>query len=323
MTDAPSTRHLIAPQLLPALDMLPAFEFNAEALPAIRTGIAEVFETAELPVEPTEKLISGPDGTVELFWFDPTPDAKNRPCLLHLHGGGMFMGSARTMAQSASNLAAILNIPVASVEYRLAPEAPFPGPQEDCYSALVWLHANSDALGINPARIGIIGESAGGGLAAAVAQMSRDRDGPKLAAQLLVYPMLDHRVGGSSDPWRNRHTGEFVWTRNSNQFGWESLRGNYVPDDAAKGWFSPSLADDLKGLPPTWIGVGNLDLFLDENLDYARRLVDAGVAVELHTYPGAFHCFNMMAEASVAKYFAQDLRRGALRLLGLPIQDSL
>jgi acetyl esterase/lipase len=222
------------------------------------------------------------------------------------------------MPQSAASLAAVLNIPVASVEYRLAPEAPFPRPQEDCYSALIWLDANSGALGIDPARIGITGESAGGGLAAAVALMSRDRGGPKLAAQLLVYPMLDHRVGGLDDPWCNRHTGEFVWTRKTNQFGWESLRGNYVPQDAAKGWFSPSLADDLSGLPPTWIGVGNLDLFFDENLDYARRLVDAGVAVELHAYPGAFHGFNIMAEASVTKSFAQDLRHAALRLLGLP-----
>ena len=323
MTDAPSsTRHLVDPQLLPALEMLPVFEFNADTLPVIRDEIGKMTETLELSIQPTEKVISGPDGTLEVFWFDPTPGEKNRPCLLHIHGGGMVMGSIRQMQPHVASLATILNIPIAAVEYRLAPETPFPGPQEDCYSALVWLDENSEALGIDPARIGITGESAGGGLAAAVAQMSRDRNGPKVAAQLLVYPMLDHRVGGLNDPWRNRHTGEFIWTRQSNQFGWESLRGSYVPEDAAKGWFSPTLADDLTGLPPTWIGVGNLDLFFDENLDYARRLVDAGVAVELHTYPGAFHGFNMMAEASVTKSFAQDLRNGALRLLGQPSQDS-
>lgn len=280
-------------------------------------------EAAELPVEPTEKLIEGPGGTLEVLWFDPAPGERDRPCLLHIHGGGMVVGSARQMQQGAANLAASLNIPVASVDYRLAPETPFPGPQEDCYSALVWLEDNSDTLGIDRTRIGITGESAGGGLAAAVAQMSRDRGGPRLAAQILVYPMLDHRVGGAGDPWRNRHTGEFVWTRTSNQFGWESLRSDYVPDDSSKGWFSPSLADDLSDLPPAWIGVGNLDLFLDENLDYARRLVDAGVPVELHIYPGAFHGFNMMADATVTQNFARDRRDAALRLLASPGQDHL
>jgi acetyl esterase/lipase len=234
----------------------------------------------------------------------------------------MVIGSARQMVHGASSLAASLGVPVASVEYRLAPETAFPGPQEDCYAALLWLAANGTQLGIDPQRIGVTGESAGGGLAAAVAQMARDRGGPKLAAQILVYPMLDHRVGGKADPWRNRHTGEFVWTRGSNQFGWESLRGGYRADDARKGWFSPSLADDLAGLAPAWIGVGNLDLFFDEDLDYARRLVDAGVPVELHAYPGAFHGFNMMGESRVAKDFARDMLAGTARLLGLPARQA-
>jgi acetyl esterase len=319
MIETPDTRHLVDPQLLQVLEVIPTVEFNGgEALPAIRAGISEFSGPAELPINPVEKLISGPDGSLEVFWFDPTPGGEKRPCLLHIHGGGMVAGSARQMLQRPASLAVMLNVPVASVEYRLAPETSFPGPQEDCYSALVWLDANSDELGIDRARIGITGESAGAGLAAAVAQMSRDRGGPKLAAQLLVYPMLDHRVGGPSDPWRNRSTGEFVWTRGSNRFGWESLRGGYDPDDARKGWFSPSIADDLAGLPSAWIGVGTLDLFFDEDLDYARRLVDAGVSVELHTYPGAFHGFDISTEADVTKLFARDLQYGARRLLGLP-----
>jgi acetyl esterase len=300
--------------------MLPTFEFNAESLPAIRGGIGGLTESAtELPILPVERVIDGPDGPIEVFWYDPTPGEKNRPAVLQIHGGGMVLGSARHMAHGAASLAASLGIPVASVEYRLAPETPFPGPQEDCYSALLWLAANGEELGIDPGRIGVTGESAGGGLAAAVAQMARDRAGPKLAAQILVYPMLDHRVGGSGDPWRNRHTGEFIWTRSSNQFGWESLRGEYLADDGRRGWFSPSLADNLAGLAPAWIGVGNLDLFLDEDLDYARRLIDAGVPVELHTYPGAFHGFNMVGDARVSKNFARDMLHGAARLLGLSI----
>jgi len=324
MTDTSTTRHLIDPELLPALEMLPTFELNAESLPAIREAIGRLTESSspELPIPPIEEMIDGPDGPIEVLWFDPAPGERSRPALLHIHGGGMVLGSAREMPQSAASLAASLGIPVASVEYRLAPETPFPGPQEDCYAALLWLAANSDELGIDPVRIGVTGESAGGGLAAAVAQMARDRGGPKLAAQILVYPMLDHRVGGAGDPWRNRHTGEFGWTRGSNQFGWEALRGEYIADDARKGWFSPSLANELSGLAPAWIGVGNLDLFFDENLDYSRRLVDAGVPVELRTYPGAFHGFNIMGDARVSKAFTRDMLQGTARLLGVSLRTD-
>lgn len=327
MNHGSPTRHLIDPELLPVLEMLPAFEFNAQTLPAIREGMGSLAAPVAPPIAPVVKSIDGPDGPIEVFWYDPSPgeqgpEKQGRPALLHIHGGGMVIGSARQMPHGPSNLAASIGVPVASVEYRLAPETPFPGPQEDCYAALLWLAANSAELGIDPQRIGVTGESAGGGLAAAVAQMARDRSGPKLAAQILIYPMLDHRVGGNSDPWRNRHTGEFVWTRDSNQFGWASLRGDYDAGDASKGWFSPSLADDLAGLPPAWIGVGNLDLFFDEDLDYARRLVDAGVPVELHAYPGAFHGFDMMSGSRVAKDFARDMVAGTARLLGLPASDA-
>ncbi|MET0180819.1 MAG: alpha/beta hydrolase [Novosphingobium sp.] len=314
----PDTRHLVDPELLPVLEQLPQFEFSAETLAAIRTGLGERFmPVAEPPIAPVEKVIEGPAGPLEVFLFDPSPGARDRPALLHIHGGGMIIGSARAAPHGPSSFAASLGVPVASVEYRLAPETPFPGPQEDCFAALRWLADEADALGVDPQRIAVIGESAGGGLAAAVAHMARDRGGPALAGQVLIYPMLDHRVGGDADPWRNRHTGEFVWTRGSNRFGWEALRGDYRPDDERKGWFSPSLAADLSGLPPAWIGVGNLDLFFDEDLDYARRLVDAGVPVELHAYPGAFHGFNMGEGSRVAKAFARDMIGGTARLLGL------
>jgi acetyl esterase/lipase len=268
------------------------------------------------PIKPVEKVVEGPDGPIELFWYDPTPAAKDRPALLHIHGGGMVIGSARHAQEGPSTLAARLGIAVASVEYRLAPETPFPGPQEDCYAALVWLADSAVELGIDLQRIGIIGESAGGGLAAGVAQMARDRNGPALAAQILVYPMIDHRVGGEADPWRNRHTGEFIWTRESNQFGWESLRGGYAVNDDRRGWFSPSLAMDLARLPPAWIGVGSLDLFLDENLDYARRLIDAGVSVELHVYPGAVHGFDLLGASRVGGDFMRDMLSATARMLG-------
>ena len=171
------------------------------------------------------------------------------------------------------------------------------------------------ALGVDPARIVVMGESAGGGLAAALALMARDRGGPSLAGQVLIYPMLDWRTGGPDDLYRNRHTGEFVWTRAKNRYGWEALRGDYRAEDERKAWFSPALAEDLSGLPPAYISTGALDLFLDEDLDYARRLIDCGVQTELHVYPGAIHAFEMVPGTGLAEQAAMDLRRGLDRLL--------
>lgn len=324
MTESGSARtggtlHLVDPEILPLLDMLGrAVAFTPELLPAIRAVSEERYAALGTPaLEPEVRRIAGPGGELDIYWYDPAPGAQQdaRPALLHIHGGGMIMGSAKAMMAGPSGMARALGIPVASVEYRLAPETPFPGPQEDCLAGLRWLADNADALGVDPARIGVIGESAGGGLAAAVAQMARDTGGPALAAQILVYPMIDHRTGSDACPYANRHTGEFIWTRESNRFGWEALRGDYGVDDARKGWFSPSRADDLAGLPPTWIGTGSLDLFFDENLDYARRLVDAGVPVELHVYPGAIHAFNVVPDATIAKAFSRDMLGAMARML--------
>lgn len=336
MTDqSHTTRHLVDPEVIPMLEVLNLPDFTAETLPLIRAGMdVSTVEFGEPPVKSVRELAQGPDGDVAIYWFDPACGpacgpasgpalgAGNRAALLYIHGGGMIIGSAEKMQFSPASMAAALGIPVASVEYRLAPETPFPGPQEDCFAGLQWLADNAARLGVDPARIGVIGESAGGGLAAAVAQMARDRArktgiGPKLAAQILIYPMLDHRTGSEACVHNNRTTGEFVWTRASNRFGWGALQGDYQPSDARKGWFSPALADDLAGLPPTWIGTGALDLFFDEDLDYAKRLVDAGVPLELHVYPGAPHAFNIAAEAKVAQAFNRDMIGGIARLLNL------
>jgi triacylglycerol lipase len=311
-----TTRHLVDPDFLPLIDLLPNNQFTREDLPAIRIESENRFAfIGAPPIAPEVKVIAGEGGPLEVYWYDPAPGETGRPALLHIHGGGMVIGSAKSMQQAPSGMAAALGIPVASVEYRLAPDHPFPAPQQDCYTALTWLAAHAGELGVDAARIGITGESAGGGLAAATALMARDLGGPALAAQFLTYPMLDHRTGSGDCPYGNPITGEFVWTRLHNQFGWECLRGDYGADDAHKGWFSPALADDLSGLPPTWIGTGSLDLFLDEDLDYALRLVKAGVPVELHSYPGAIHAFNAIAEAPTAKAFTRDLLGAMARML--------
>lgn len=300
-----STRHLVDPELLPLLELLPQIDLAAMDLNELReTSNARYAFFGAPPITPVVHTIAGAGGPLDIYLYDPAPGTPGRAALLHIHGGGMVMGAASAMQAGPAAMAQALGIPVAAVEYRLAPEHPFPAPQEDCLAALKWLASLPE---VDPARVGITGESAGGGLAASVALMTRDLGGPKLAAQFLTYPMLDHRTGSDQCPYSNATTGEFVWTRTSNRFGWGALQGAYEPTDHRRGWFSPSLAEDLSGLPPTWIGTGSLDLFYDEDLDYARRLVAAGVPVELHSYPGAIHAFNAAAESRLAKAYGRDL----------------
>ena len=314
------TRSLVDSEVLPALDLLPKFDFSLELLPLIRTGINDQLATfTPIGDPPTDAVAQGRDGApaVPLLVYNPPSKNRSRAAILHLHGGGMIIGSAAMSKTTFTTLAPELDVVVVSVEYRLAPENPFPGPQEDCYTGLAWLVANASALGVDPQRIAVMGESAGGGLAAALAQMVRDRGEYALTAQILVYPMLDHRTGGSECQYRNPVTGEFVWTHASNRFGWDSLQGDYSIDDDRVGWFSPARAADLSGLPPALISVGTLDLFFDEDMDYARRLSAAGIACEFHAYPGCFHAFNMMESARVSQQFRADLIAGMKRLLGL------
>lgn len=311
------TRHLVDPELALMLEM-PDIVLSDETLAEVRAN--PLFSAADLPPPPfpvTEAFAPsehGPD--VRLVIMNPPSDKPGRGAILHIHGGGMVVGTPDTATVSKCPLALEHDAVVVSVDYRLAPETPFPGPQEDNYAALLWLVEHAGEHGVDPTRIVVMGESAGGGLAASLAQMARDRGGPRLAGQALVYPMLDWRTGGPECRWRNAHTGEWIWTHAKNRYGWEALRGDYAPTDQRKGWFSPALADDLSGLPPAYIVTGALDLFLDEDLDYARRLIDAGVPCELHVYPGAIHAFEMVPETMLADQAATDLRRGLGRLFG-------
>ncbi len=312
------TRHLVDPEIALMLEM-PDRQLTPETLEAIRND--PLFSGADLPPPPfpvTEAFAPsehGPD--VRLVVMNPPSTATGRAAILHIHGGGMVVGVADTATVTKCPLALEHDAVVVSVDYRLAPETPFPGPQEDGYAALQWLAGHAAELGVDPQRIVVMGESAGGGLAASLVQMARDRGGPSLAGQVLVYPMLDWRTGGPDCPYKNAHTGEWLWTREKNSFGWEALRGDYQPTNDRKGWFSPALADDLSSLPPAYIVTGALDLFLDEDVEYARRLIDAGVPCELHVYPGAIHAFEMVPETVLAEQAATDLRRGLERLLGV------
>lgn len=313
------TRHLVDREILPLLDLFPRVDLDAAPIAQIRARAAETYSFLPPPVIAPEKLCvpsihGGPDMTV--FLYRPAMARPGSGAILHIHGGGMVMGSAEQMQAGPAALAAAAGVPVASVEYRLAPEHPFPAPQEDCHSALVWLAGQAVALDFDTNRIVVAGESAGGGLAAALAIMARDLGGPTIAGQLLTYPMLDHRTGSGACPYDNPTTGEFIWTRASNRFGWSALQGDYKADDARRGWFSPSLATDLSNLPPAYIATGSLDLFFDENLDYARRLVAAGVPVDLHSYAGAIHAFNAIPDAALSQRFNGGLLAAAAAMTG-------
>ena len=308
------TRHLVDAQIVPLIDLFPRVDLTSAPIDQIRAKAAVTYSILPPPVIAPERLVvpsihGGPD--IAVFLFRPAGTRPDSGAILHIHGGGMVMGSVEQMQAGPAAMAAAAGVPVASVEYRLSPENPFPAPQEDCHSVLTWLASQAGALGFDASRIIVAGESAGGGLAAALAIMARDLGGPAIAGQLLTYPMLDHRTGSDACPYNNPTTGEFIWTRASNRFGWQALQGDYKIDDARRGWFSPSLADDLSNLPPAYIATGSLDLFFDENLDYARRLVAAGVPVDLHSYAGAIHAFNAIPDAPLSQRFNGGLLAAA------------
>jgi acetyl esterase/lipase len=210
--------------------------------------------------------------------------------VLHFHPGGFIMGSPIIRDGRNRMVARAVHCMVVSVEYRLAPEAPFPAALDDGYAALRWVRASCAELGGDPARIAVAGESAGGGVAAAVVQLAHDRGDSPVLLQLLTYPMLDDRVGASLSAAPS--CGEFVWTRESNQFAWAALLGEHYGERTLPRYAAPGRREELAGLPPTFIAVGAIDLFAEEDIGFARRLLRAGVATELHVFPGAFHGFD-------------------------------
>lgn len=218
--------------------------------------------------------------------------SQKRATLLYIHGGGFVLGRPEMADDYLVDLANELNVLIVAVDYRLAPEHPFPTPLNDCYAALAWIFEEGLALGVDTQKVMVMGHSAGGGLAAAVSIMARDRNEYRLAGLLMVYPMLDHRTGSANSSDDNPSTGTLSWTREANRFCWQCLQGTYALDDERAALFSPALANDLTGLPPSFISVGALDLFLDENLAFALKLSRSGVPVELHLYPGVPHMFD-------------------------------
>ncbi|GHH45118.1 alpha/beta hydrolase [Lentzea cavernae] len=224
-------------------------------------------------------------GEITLTVFRPSGLTGPAPCVYWIHGGGMVMGDRFSQIDIPLQWLEELGVVVVTVEHRLAPESAGSTLVEDCYDGLLWTVENARELGVD--RIVVAGISAGGGLAAGVALMARDRGGPEIAAQVLICPMLDHRNDSTSS---RQHSGEpGVWTREMNEFGWRSVLGDA---EEVSPYVSPALAGDLSGLPPTYVDTGTAEVFRDEDVAYASRIWAAGGNAELHTWAGGFHGFD-------------------------------
>ena len=311
----------VDPELAAALQALPAGTLDWQDLPATRASRLAVLlqATADIPdlpqVTKEDRLIPGragdPDVPVRIY--RPTAASGSLPGFLWIHGGGYVLGSIAMNDVAMQHLVSEVGCVVVSVEYRLAPEHPFPAGSEDCYAALKWLSAQAEGLGVDPTRIAIGGASAGGGLAAGLALLARDRGEVPVAFQLLVYPMIDDR---RTTPSSQAITDPRIWNRESNRKGWGAYLGGEPGGADVSPYAAAARATDLTGLPPAHIAVGTLDLFLDENIEYAQRLLQAGVAIELHVYPGAFHgSENMAPVAALSQRMVADRLQALTRAL--------
>jgi acetyl esterase/lipase len=288
------------PDLATVVSALPIPDLSDETIALMRS-----FDIpAELSdaVERTEHRVPGDPG-VPLRVHRAKASEGLRPCLYSIHGGGYVIGSYSMDDGVFDRLCPHFDLVGVSVDYRLAPETPYPGPLQDCYRGLKWTYDNAEQLGIDRTRIGIRGVSAGGGLAASLALLARDRGKVPVAFQLLDCPMLDDRQITASSRW----DGLPVWSRESNTYGWRSYLGELYGTADVPYTAAPARTEDLSGLPPAFVSVGSVDGFLDEDVTYAMRLNHAGVPAELHVYPGACHGYQMAAESEIARQSGRDI----------------
>ncbi|PRY08836.1 alpha/beta hydrolase [Kineococcus rhizosphaerae] len=313
----------VDPELQELLAQLTAYTFTDADLGPVRAA-----EEAPLPVRfsPADAVRSWAeevilhDRVVPVRITRPAaaPGEAPLPVLVWAHGGGYVLGAPSTDQPLVDHWASAVECLVVSVGYRLAPEATGTSAVEDCYATLRWAAENAGRLNADSDRLAVGGESAGGGLAAALALMVRDRGEHELRFQYLDEPMLDDRTVTRAVP--NPHTGKFVWTPEANRFGWQSLLGPDTTPGAPgiPAYLAAARAEDVAGLPATYIDVGTLDLFLEEGVEYARRLLAAGVPVELHVYPGAFHGYWVAQESLVSRRHLSHAVDFMRRFFGLP-----
>ncbi|GGO76924.1 alpha/beta hydrolase [Nonomuraea cavernae] len=307
------------PELRAGLEELfvPVFDASTATMESIaghRAGLQVML--AGIPAPESDVVIENrhvphPDGGpgLRLRVYQPAGSGTGWPCFYWVHGGGMILGTPEMDDHTLVGYVERLGCVVVSVDYRLAPEHPHPVPVEDCYAGLVWTAEHAAELGIDLERLAVGGMSAGGGLAAATVLLARDRGGPAVAFQLLLSPMLDDR---NATPSSHEFTESAFWNREANLFGWTALLGDRMGGDDVSPYAAPARAEDLSGLPPAFIDVAELEVFRDEDLDYARRLVQAGVSTEFHLYPGGFHGFDALIPATELSRRAVETRFAAL-----------
>lgn len=296
-----SRRDLIDPEARVPLDqLLEVLPGGFNAIPDIvqrRQALTNVLGAVEAPPNPNvrseDRVVPGPEGApdITLRIYHPVNAAGSLPGIYYIHGGGMVLGDIQGEDLIATMVCEQVGAVVASVEYRLAPEHPHPAPVEDCYAGLVWMARHAAELGFDPDRLAVDGGSAGGGLAIAVALLARDRGFPALRFLMAIYPMIDDR---NETPSCHEITDVGIWDRAGNIEAWKWYLGDGKPDLYA----APARAEDLSGLPPTYIDVGTVDLFRDEDIAFANRLMQAGVPTELHVNPGAYHAAEVFAPDS-------------------------
>lgn len=288
------------PEIEPLRDLVPIPDIDADLLPIIRE--MDLREPPKLSDAVTrEEFVVTVDPDVRVRVHRPVGLSGPLPCLYSIHGGGYILGSYDMDDAKFDRWCQLFGIVGVSVEYRLAPETPFPGPLDDCYAGLVWTLEHAAEIGVDPARIGITGGSAGGGLCAALALMARDRGEVDVQFQLLDCPMIDDRqetVSSQTDDL-------LVWSRASNAFGWSSYLGELAGGDVPP-YAAAARAQDLGGLPEAYVCVGGADGFRDEDITYAMRLYGAGVPTELHVYPGAPHGVGLFEGTEIAKRYNAD-----------------
>jgi acetyl esterase/lipase len=296
-------------------ELLPP-SFTAEAIPLLRSGgpVAPVTDDdlrrdGKFTIQ--QRTVPGLDGDpdISLLICTPTAVTGTLGCVYHTHGGGMIVGDNRMGVGEMLDWSEELGLVVVSVEYRLAPETPHPGPINDCYAGLLWTAEHADELGFDAGKLFVAGASAGGGIAAALALMARDKGGPALVGQMLMCPMLDDRNDTVSAV---QMAGLGVWDRTSNDTGWTALLGDARGGPDVSPYAAAARATDVSNLPPAFVDVGSAETFRDEDVAYATRIWQAGGQAELHVWPGGFHGFDMMAPQAA---LSQEARAARVRWL--------
>jgi acetyl esterase/lipase len=311
-----SRRHLIDPEVrVPLEGLLEALPggFNAIGdIVARRATVEGILGSMEVPENPNvtkeDRTVAGPEGEpdISVRIYRPVNASGALPGIYYIHGGGMVLGNVAGEDANATMLCDQVGAVVVSVEYRLAPENPHPAPAEDCYAGLVWTAKNAAELGIDADRLGLYGGSAGGGLVLATALMARDRGGPALKFMMPIYPMIDDR---NETPSTHEITDIGIWDRAGNLEAWAWYLGGKDADQYA----APTRAEDVSGLPPAFIDVGTVDMFRDEDIAFAQRLMQAGVPTELHIHPGSYHAAETFAPDAALSRRIWALRIDALK----------